>query len=188
MLKRRSFLLTSLVALAAGRAFAADPWKDLRNGQSFVLLRHALAPGTGDPPDMRIGDCSTQRNLSAEGRQQAQRIGLLFRENGISEAEVYSSQWCRCLDTANLLGLGAVTQEPLLNSFFAEPGKRQPQTEALKAWLHKRPPKPMPLVLVTHQVNITGLTGIVPGSGELLFASLAADGGVTVTDRQSTAN
>lgn len=187
MIKRRSFLLTSLATLSAGGAFAADPWRAFRDGQAFVLLRHALAPGTGDPAGMQIGDCSTQRNLSAEGRQQAQRIGLLFRENGISEAEVYSSQWCRCLDTANLLGLGAVRQEPLLNSFFAEPDQRQPQTEALKVWLGQRRSRPGPLVLVTHQVNITGLTGVVPDSGELIFASVAADGGVSVVGRQPTA-
>lgn len=187
MLQRRSFLITSFLALSGQRALAVDPWAALRSGQAVVLLRHALAPGTGDPEDMRIGDCSTQRNLSAEGRLQAQRIGALFRENQIEKAEVYSSQWCRCLDTATLLGLGPVTQQPLLNSFFDKPGKKQPQTEALKEWLRRRPRSSVPLVLVTHQVNITGLTNIVPGSGELVFTSVSDGGDISVIGRQSSA-
>jgi phosphohistidine phosphatase SixA len=187
MLQRRSFLLTSLLACAAGStALAADPWTALRSGRAFVLLRHAVAPGTGDPAGMRLGDCSTQRNLSAEGRLQAQRIGALFRENGIGEAEVFSSQWCRCLDTANLLGLGPVTPQPLLNSFFGQRDKMQRQTESLRDWIRARQQAGLPLVLVTHQVNITGLTAIVPSSGELVFATLKDDGDVSVIGRQSS--
>lgn len=185
MLQRRSFLITSLLALSGGQAFASDPWAAFRSGKAFVLLRHALAPGTGDPEGMRIGDCSTQRNLSEEGRLQAQRIGALFRENGIEKAEVFSSQWCRCLDTATLLGLGTVTQQALLNSFFEEPGKRQAQTEALRQWLQGRPQAGLPLVLVTHQVNITGLTSVTPQSGELVFTALDAAGDASVVGRQS---
>lgn len=186
MLLRRSFLLTSLVAISGGSLVGAaeDHWEALRSGKAFVLLRHAIAPGTGDPPGMRIGACETQRNLSAEGREQAGRIGDFFRENGIREASLHSSQWCRCLDTADLLGLGSVSQQPLLNSFFGEPENGRAQTEALKTWLTSRP-SDLPLVLVTHQVNITGLTSIVPRSGELVFATLDAGGAVSVIGRQS---
>ena len=186
MLPRRSFLLTSLFAVTGGVHLIAseDPWEALRSGQAFVLLRHAIAPGTGDPPGMRIGDCSTQRNLSNEGRAQASRIGSLFRDNGIREASVHSSRWCRCLDTAELLELGPVTQQPLLNSFFGQAENGRAQTEALRQWLATRPQR-LPLVLVTHQVNVTGLTSVVPRSGELVFATLDGSGGVAVIGRQS---
>jgi hypothetical protein len=184
MLQRRSFLLTSLFALAGGAAAAADPWESLRSGDAFVLLRHATAPGTGDPPGMRIGDCDTQRNLSADGRAQAERIGQLFRDNRIRQVSVFSSQWCRCLDTAELLGLGPVTEQPLLNSFFGGRADGREQTESLQAWLISTR-SAAPRVLVTHQVNITGLTSVVPRSGELVFATIAGDGAVSVIGRQS---
>lgn len=185
MLKRRSLLLSPLLGLTGRSSLAApDMWAALRAGDAFVLLRHAIAPGVGDPPGMRIGDCSTQRNLSAEGRAQALRIGLLFQTNGVAAAEVHSSQWCRCLDTANLLGLGPVLHQPLLNSFFGTPADGKGQTASLKTWLSSRPPGP-PLVLVTHQVNITALTALVPSSGELIFAAFAASGDLTVLGRQS---
>lgn len=184
-LSRRSFLFTSLVAFTGGVASAVDPWQALRSGEAFVLLRHATAPGTGDPPGMVIGACETQRNLSAEGRAQAARIGRMFRAKGIRRASVYSSQWCRCLDTAALLDLGPVTEQPLLNSFFGTPANGQAQTVSLKAWLSSRQVGE-PLILVTHQVNITGLTSVVPRSGELVFAMLPSDGTVTVIGRQST--
>lgn len=149
-----------------------------------MLLRHALAPGTGDPPGLRLGDCSTQRNLSAEGRAQAGRIGALFRDRGIAQASVHSSEWCRCLDTAALLDLGAVTPQPLLNSFFGSPEDGEAQTAALRSWLAGRGSN-LPLVLVTHQVNITALTSVVPRSGELVFVALDAGGKARVIGRQS---
>ncbi|MBX9469300.1 MAG: histidine phosphatase family protein [Rhizobium sp.] len=136
---RRSFLLTSLFALAGGAAAAADPWEALRSGDAFVLLRHAIAPGTGDPPGMRIGDCDTQRNLSADGRAQAERIGQLFRDNRIRQVSVFSSQWCRCVDTAELLGLGPVTEQPLLNSFFGGRADGREQTEGLAGLADRHP-------------------------------------------------
>ncbi len=184
MPSRRSFLMTSLFVLASQPARSADPWEALRTRRAFVLLRHAIAPGTGDPPGMRLGDCSTQRNLSDEGRTQAQRIGSLLRENGIDRAAVYSSEWCRCLDTALLLDLGPVSPQPLLNSFFGRAENGATQTEALRAWLSSSPGD-LPLVLVTHQVNITGLTSIVPRSGELVFTTMNSAGAISVIGRQS---
>lgn len=169
MFLRRQFLAGSVLALATGARADVAPWAEARAGRAIVLLRHAIAPGTGDPPGFRIGDCGTQRNLSDEGRAQARRIGDLFRRNGIRAAQVHSSQWCRCLDTAEGLGLGAVREQPLLNSFFGNRAEGAAQTEALRAWLSGLPADG-PIVLVTHQVNITGLTSIVPASGELLFA------------------
>lgn len=100
-------------------ASSSDTWSLLQQGDRgyVVMMRHALAPGTGDPPNFRLEDCSTQRNLSAQGRAQARRIGEAFRRRGIKVARVLSSQWCRCLETARLMNLGAVEPFAPLNSF-----------------------------------------------------------------------
>ena len=177
-------VLIILAMLLTQPAMADDSalWAALRSGDGIALMRHAQAPGTGDPAGFRLGDCATQRNLSAQGRRQARDIGELFRKNGVATANVYSSQWCRCLDTAKGLGLGPVEPQPLLNSFFGSPEDGRPQTQALRAWMTGLPPG-RPVVLVTHQVNITGLTSIVPASGELLFVTARAADPLTVIGR-----
>jgi len=160
-------LLLCSIAVVAG---AAEP--DLRQlvgkADHMVVLRHARAPGTGDPPNFRLGDCSTQRNLSDAGRQQAARIGRRLREAGLAETKVYSSQWCRCLETARGLAVGPVVELPPLNSFFEASDRERGQTEALRAWIASANLS-RPVVLVTHQVNITALTGIFPAEGEILI-------------------
>src|SRR5688572_8580254 len=90
-------LVIALFLLPASRAARGDAalWRALASGDHVVVMRHAIAPGTGDPQDFRIGDCSTQRNLSQAGRDQAARIGALMRKHGIAKARVHSSQWCR---------------------------------------------------------------------------------------------
>ena len=103
-------LLTCLALLLPVLAFGADAdeaalWKALRDGGHVALMRHAIAPGVGDPAGFRLDDCTTQRKLSAQGRAQARAIGERFRANGITTAAVFSSQWCRCLDTARELAL-----------------------------------------------------------------------------------
>src|SRR5688572_8550611 len=98
------------IAHAESAASDAAIWSALRSGEHFVILRHAVAPGVGDPEHFALGDCSTQRNLSRAGREQAARIGARLRENGIAQARVYSSQWCRASETATLLRLGLVTE------------------------------------------------------------------------------
>lgn len=154
-------------------------WNALRAGGHIALLRHAIAPGNGDPPEFRLGDCQTQRNLSAQGRDQATRIGELFRAHGIQSAQILSSQWCRCLETARLLGLGPVEERPFLNSFFNDYTRREPQTRMLREWLDQQALSE-PIVLVTHQVNITALTGVYPGSGELVIVRRSETGDLTV--------
>ena len=154
-------------------------WNALRAGGHIALLRHAIAPGNGDPPEFRLGDCQTQRNLSAQGRDQATRIGELFRAHGIQSAQILSSQWCRCLETARLLGLGPVEERPFLNSFFNDYARREPQTRMLREWLDQQALSE-PIVLVTHQVNITALTGVYPGSGELVIVRRSETGDLTV--------
>jgi broad specificity phosphatase PhoE len=150
-----------------------------------ALLRHAIAPGTGDPLAFALGDCTTQRNLSDEGRDQAARIGARFSKNGIRTAAVFTSQWCRCRETAKLLRLGPVTELPVLNSFFRRRELREPQTRMLQEWLAGQDPE-RPLVLVTHQVNITALTGVYPRSGELVIIRRTNSGEISVVGSIAT--
>ncbi|MEO1206717.1 MAG: histidine phosphatase family protein [Pseudomonadota bacterium] len=182
-------VLMTCVALVVGMASSIAPtfanddaalWDRLRRGEVFVMMRHALAPGTGDPANFDVNDCSTQRNLSERGRGQAREIGDLFRANGIGSAQVVSSAWCRCQDTASELKLGPVETLDALNSFFENRDQAGPQTAALEAWLTARranPTETAPLVLVTHQVNISGLVGSFTRSGEMVFIEQRADGG-----------
>lgn len=158
---------------------ATDLWQALRTGSSFVLLRHAIAPGTGDPEGFDVKDCLTQRNLSDAGRKQAMAIGNLFRLHGIEKARILSSQWCRCLETATLLKLGSVEELPYLNSFFRQYERRVSQTQNLRKWIGQQTLE-QPLVLVTHQVNITSLTDIYPSSGELVIVNRSESGEISV--------
>lgn len=158
-----------------GKAEANALWQALKTDGHIALIRHALAPGTGDPAHFELGTCGTQRNLSDEGRRQARRIGARFRDNGLASVALYSSQWCRCLDTARAMDLGPVSELSLLNSFFRDRQRGPAQTEALRGWLSGQD-LARPLVLVTHQVNITALTGVYPASGEMVILRRNTDG------------
>jgi len=149
----------------------------LKTGEAFAIMRHAIAPGYSDPSGFEIGKCETQRNLSDEGRAQAVRIGRWFKDHGIDKAAVFTSQWCRCRETAQGLGLGKVRDLSALNSFFEARERRGPQTAQLKAWLAERKRAGVPLVLVTHQVNIAALTGQGTRSGETLIVRFASQAG-----------
>lgn len=155
----------------AGASANADAWEALRAGEHVVLVRHALAPGTGDPPGFVLEDCATQRNLSDEGRAQAARLGEAFRANGVAVDRVLSSGWCRCVETATL-AFGAAEVWPPLHSFFGDASTETAQTAETRAavatWAG-----PGTLVLVTHQVNITALTGVFPASGEVIVLAPA---------------
>ena len=165
-------LLVACLVFASTAGLRADQvdalFASLRDGAAVAIMRHALAPGTGDPADFTLGDCTTQRNLSDEGRAQAAAIGARLRAQGIEAARVFSSRWCRCLETARLLGLGEVEPLPPLDSFFRDRARGPGQTEALREFLSRLPAGP-PVVLVSHQVNITALTGVYPQSGEIVL-------------------
>ncbi|KAA2235817.1 histidine phosphatase family protein [Salinarimonas soli] len=164
---------------------ADEAWAALARGGHAALMRHAqTVPGTGDPPGFRLEDCSTQRNLSEAGRAAAARLGGAYRERGVRVARVLSSQWCRCLDTGTALGLARVEAAPeALNSFFDARGEAQRSTAALRALLSALPAEGTVAVLVTHQVNITALTGIFPAMGETLVLRLDAAQGFPVAGR-----
>jgi phosphohistidine phosphatase SixA len=181
-----NFLLLSALGLAGSlqaqtlsTPLVAQDWQALKAPGSIVLFRHALAPGGGDPPGFKLSDCSTQRNLSEEGRAQASRMGEALRQQGIAVQAIWHSQWCRTTDTAQLasqaLGRVDLRPEPAFNSFFNDRAQEARQTAAArKLLLGWRGPGV--LLVVTHQVNITALTGIVPASGQGVIVQLKNKG------------
>ncbi len=180
-------LAVALFPVMAALASEARPdalWRALAQPGHVVLMRHADAPGVGDPPGFRIGDCASQRNLGERGRQQARAIGERFRREGVSVSLVLSSQWCRARETAELMALGPVEDAPAaLNSFFGRPGERHAATEALKARLAALPPDAATVVMVSHQVNVTALSGVYPRSGEMVVLRRDAAGAFTPLGR-----
>lgn len=159
-----------------------DIWQKLRSGRGYVvMLRHALAPGTGDPAGFRLGDCSTQRNLSAEGRRQAIAIGAQWRRERIPVDRVLTSRWCRARDTARLLAVGKVSAYPALDSSFTvSDAIAAGRAAKVRALIGRHRGEPGVLVLVGHQVNITDVTGFVPSSGQAVVVKAGADGSVRV--------
>lgn len=172
-------LLATLALVVASMAASAQSWDLLRHPGAIALVRHAHAPGTGDPAHFRLGDCATQRNLDGRGRDQARQMGAAIRATGVPIAGVYASQWCRATETANLLDLGPVTALPALNSFFEDRAQGPAQTRALRDWAAAQPDDGA-RILVTHQVNITALTGESTRSGGTVVVDVAPDGTVTV--------
>ena len=169
----RGILLVYLVFLSpvTGLARAADtvPLAELARPGRVLMLRHANAPGNGDPANFRIDDCATQRNLDQMGRDQASTLGERLARAGVVRARVWSSPWCRCLETARLLKLGPVEVLPALGSFYPRPEEREATMAALRAFLSGLPRTGGPVVLVTHQFTISAFTGegTVSGGGSL---------------------
>ena len=172
---RRRFALLALACLLPHGAWAAPDlappastadagWGALQGG-SIVLLRHANAPGIGDPPGFKLNDCSTQRNLDDAGRAQARRLGEAFRRRGVTVGGVLTSQWCRTRETAELAFPRMARDDASFNSFFGANSRQPVQTAAALATLN-RWRGPGVLVVTTHQVNITALTGLAPAPGE----------------------
>jgi len=174
--------LLTLFALPSAANDVADAWDAISRPGHAVLMRHANAPGTGDPANFRLGDCSTQRNLDAVGRDQARRMGALLREHGVDERPIYTSRWCRGSETAELLDIGPVAPLKGLNSFFGDAFSEGEIMPHLRAFLREARLDPPP-VLVTHQVNITALTGVFPREGELVVITVGDDGSVEVVGR-----
>lgn len=168
-----------LTVAGASAALAADAWDALKEPGTVAIMRHALAPGTGDPPDFELGNCGTQRNLNDAGRAQARAIGDAFRAHNIDVDRVLTSQWCRCRDTAELLDLGPVEAFPPLNSFYEDRSTGDRQTRETRELLANLPEDER-VVLVTHQVNISALTDEFPSSGEVFVLDVADGGEITV--------
>lgn len=170
------------VLFAAPAQAEGDVWEQLRQDRGLVvLMRHSIAPGGGDPAGFTLGDCSTQRNLSAEGRAQARAIGQNFIKERVPIAAVRSSHWCRAADTARLLNLGIVKRTSALNSVFIAPDQVAKQRQkAAENLIKAHRGKPGVLVLVSHQSNIIDLTGIAPSSGGAVVVRADAKGKIKV--------
>lgn len=172
-----AFALSLVCCLVISPPSSADDalWQALRQPGTVAVMRHALAPGVGDPAGFTLGDCATQRDLDARGRAQARAIGAAFTSNGVSIDRVLTSRWCRSLHTAEELGLGPVEEFAALDSFFADCAPAATQSDAVRRMLAAAAPAQR-LLLVTHQVNISALTGRSTRSGEVVVIRLADDG------------
>ena len=146
--------------------------KNLKNGGNLIFIRHAYAPGGGDPDNFDLNDCSTQRNLSETGREQAKKIGKFFDKNQIPIDKVISSEWCRCKETAEIAFKKFETKN-FLNSFFSEKfsKNRTKQIENLNRYID-RWDSSKNLVLVTHYVLITEVLNYAPSSGEIVISDI----------------
>jgi broad specificity phosphatase PhoE len=178
--------VVSAAALALPSPTRADEklWRLLQEGGQVVLIRHALTtPGAGDPPGMRLDDCSTQRNLSEKGREQAQRLGAAFRVRSIPVDRVLSSPWCRCLDTARL-AFGKTEISQSLGNLFGRPENQDKQVREMSA-LAGAWRGPGNLLLLSHGSTIQALTGVSPEPAEMVILSPRANGRFDMAGRLS---
>jgi broad specificity phosphatase PhoE len=169
------------VGLVAIAQATESTWEAMRTPGAVVVLRHSFAPGTFDPPDARLDDCSTQRNLDESGRAQAKRIGEEFRKYGIAVGVVLSSPRCRCLDTGRL-AFGQAQPWGVLQGALNDAERRQRQLDEIRrriAGHHSG----RPLVLITHGSVVTDLTGLSIRMGELVVLRREAEGRHAVAGR-----
>ena len=143
----------------------------LEEGGKLIFIRHAYAPGSGDPDNFNLNDCSTQRNLSKEGQRQAKYIGEFFRNNKVKIDKVLSSEWCRCKETAKIAFKNFSTNS-FLNSFYSSKfaKNKDKQVKALKEYI-KKFKSDKNLVLVTHYVLISEILNYGPSSGEIVVSN-----------------
>ena len=141
-----------------------------KKGGKLIFIRHAYAPGGGDPINFDINVCNTQRNLNNSGRNQADKIGSLFKDNNISTDKVYSSEWCRCKETA-LIAFNQFETKKFLNSFFSSKFAQNKNSQIksfkkfIKSWDGKQN-----LIFVTHYVFISEILDYAPSSGEIIIS------------------
>jgi phosphohistidine phosphatase SixA len=167
-----------VITLCLSTAAFANLVGPMTDGQHILLMRHADAPGFSDPTGYRLDQCSTQRNLGEFGKKQAERNGQWLSQQGIESAKVFSSPWCRCVDTATLLNKGPVVVDKSLGSFFESMGQSSQQTEGLRQLVQKslkQFPK-TPIIMVSHHVNIEAFTGVVLGSGDMVLVKIGPNG------------
>jgi phosphohistidine phosphatase SixA len=162
-----AFAVLVVLAAPASAADDAGAWAALASGGHVLVLRHAATdPGAGDPAGFRLDDCTTQRNLSPDGRRQARAWGERVAARGVAIGPVLSSRWCRCLETA-ALAFGAAEPWPALDSFFgdgaSEPARTRELVDRVRAWRG-----PGTLVLVTHQLNVVAAVGASLAMGEAI--------------------
>ena len=165
-------------------AFADETmWKLLKGGGQVVLMRHAVTtPGVGDPEGMVLAHCSTQRNLSDEGRAHARQVGEAFRARNVVVTQLYSSPWCRCLETARLAFRKDPEISTALSNLFGRADPDGRQVAQLRA-LASRKPATGNVVMVSHGSTVLALTGVSPATGEMVVLTPQGGGKVTVAGR-----
>lgn len=184
-MERRTMLLALLAPLAT-RAVAQSEdalWALLQRGGQVVMIRHGLTdPGVGDPPNFRVGDCGTQRNLNEEGRRESRRLGDALRMRNVPVGQVLSSPWCRCVDTARLAFGREAEVHPALGNVFGRHDREATQLLDLRK-LVRAPAAGGNLFLVTHGSTTLALTGVSPATAEMVVLTPQADGGFRVAGR-----
>ena len=171
-MKFLKFLIIIFISLTT--PIKADLEKKLLNqledGGKLIFIRHAYAPGNGDPNNFNLNDCSTQRNLNKEGREQAQQIGKFFKKNNIEIEKVLSSEWCRCKETAKIAFKNFSTNN-FLNSFYSSKyaKNKDKQIKALNNYIRNFQ-SDKNLILITHYVLISEVLDYAPSSGEIVVS------------------
>ena len=171
-MKFLKFLIIIFISLTT--PIKADLEKKLLNqledGGKLIFIRHAYAPGNGDPNNFNLNDCSTQRNLNKEGREQAKHIGKFFKENNIKIYKVLSSEWCRCKETAKIAFKNFSTNN-FLNSFYSSKyaKNKDKQIKALNDYIRNFQ-SDKNLILITHYVLISEVLDYAPSSGEIVVS------------------
>ena len=189
-----SLIFSLIFTLSAQASFANELaiWDKLQGTAPkgyVLLLRHSLAPGVGDPENFKVNDCSTQRNLSEVGRQDAQDVGAWLARRQIKIARVESSRWCRAKETATLLNLGKVRLSRNLDSLFQESDlPNHPQTVKVRKQIVDHRNNRGLLILVGHYVNIAALTNTGVDSGEGVLVRANSKGVIRVVGATPTLN
>ena len=144
--------------------------KTLEEGGKLIFIRHAYAPGSGDPKNFNLYDCSTQRNLNNSGREQSKKIGILFSKNNIKIKNIFSSEWCRCKETADIAFKKFETKK-FLNSFYSAKfaKNKEKQIKEFENFINNWDKKEN-LIFVTHYVFISEILNYAPSSGEIIIA------------------
>ncbi len=169
-MKKIFLLLIFFQFLNFQNLIAKDLWAEAKEGDRIILIRHALAPGGGDPPGFKINNCKTQRNLNKVGIEQSKAIGKLFKKNKIPVDKVLSSQWCRCKDTAKYAFKNYFEFSALNSTFQSSFAKNEPkQLKQLRTFINDWDGDGGNLVLITHYSIITAITNAVPSSGEIVI-------------------
>ena len=167
-----------LVLIGSFNACASELSELLKKSDHVLLIRHAIAPGVGDPAGYKLQDCKSQRNLDAIGREQAKKTGQWLKAQGVGDALVFSSAWCRCKDTAENLAFGSIVLEASLNSFFDDMRQGPQSNVNLQKFIGNqlKTKGEKALILVTHHVNIAEFAGENVGSGDMVLAKVNSAG------------
>jgi phosphohistidine phosphatase SixA len=172
------WVMLGLVMTGSFHASASELSESLKKSDYVLLMRHALAPGIGDPAGYKLQDCKSQRNLDATGRAQAQKTGQWLKAQGVGNALVFTSAWCRCKETAENLAFGTPVLEASLNSFFDDMRQGPQSNSNLQKFIvgQLKSKGDKALILVTHHVNIAEFTAENVGSGDMVLAKVNSAG------------